>query len=119
MKDKFIKFLKEENVYYRFRSYFTFDTLNDNLELYLNETNPEDYVTIFDWNDTDEGWDFWNALNYKWKKLMNEEYEYIITFKGKDVSIALLHQDIKRLLCGNVYKIGETNVKITRNKIQQ
>lgn len=116
MKERFIKFLKDNNIYYRFRSYLTFDTLNDDLDDYLSKVDPEEYLTSFDWNDTDEGWNFWNLLSYKWCKCLEERYDYIITIRSREIKISLLHEDIKKLL-RDKYNINIPDVKISRNKI--
>lgn len=116
MMKKFIKFLKDEKVYYRFRSYLTFDILNDDLEECLANINPEEYLSAFDWNDTDEGWNFWNLLNYKWCKCLEERYDYIITIRNEEMDVTLLYEDIKKLL-RDKYNTSVPDVKITRNKV--
>lgn len=120
MEEKFIQFLKNENVYHRFKGYFAASNPNKDLKDYLNNTHPIEYLTsAFDWSFTDEPEDFWYMVHYKWKRFVNEEYDYTITFSGKEIDVMLLHQDIKRLLRNKKYDIDETNVKISCNKTKQ
>lgn len=120
MEEKFIQFLKNENIYYRFKGYFAVRHPDKDLTDYLNNTSPTHYIIrAFNWELTDELGNFWSTVNRQWIKGMKEEYDYTITFKSKSINIALLHQDIKKLLQSSKYNIGEVNVKVSYEKIKQ
>lgn len=72
MKENFINFLKEYEVFYRFESY-VFHRKHKTIEEFLNRA-PEHYISdAFLWKDTDEGRTFWEKLNNKWLDYISEK----------------------------------------------
>jgi hypothetical protein len=62
--EKFIKFLKKNNAYDKFRINY----LNSEY-LYCNDIILYNYLyESFSWSKTKEGFNYWNNLNNKWHK---------------------------------------------------
>ena len=72
MQKEFIKFLKDNNIYYKFRYRLKKDK-NITISIFLN-TFPfpnDDYISCaFPW-DKDE-FDFWNKMDDKWRKIVRK-----------------------------------------------
>lgn len=100
MKDLFIQFLQEHNLYYRFSAYCSVHT-KISLDEYLDTIVPEFYLSsAFSWSKTDEGHDFWSDVDDAWYKYREEHtaWEYKITFKSKFINTKDLYEDIEKLL---------------------
>lgn len=73
-KKEFIQFLKQNNAYEQFMFNFKkqndfFRTKKSNFVNY-SPTDLWKYVDYaFNWNKTNEGWDYWAILDKKWKSL--------------------------------------------------
>ncbi len=100
----FIRFLKQNNIYYLFSHNLhnnkktPKNKIYKNIKLYdyknINDLVPMNFfVNAFIWEDTKEGHDFWLNLHIKWLNVINEhlicenDYEkYIILYnlKGND-----------------------------------
>lgn len=103
MKDLFIKFLKEHNLYFRFKAYFYMSSYHrgETFEQYLNRKDPEHYVTgAFGWPDTDEGEDFWHGVDVQWDEYREkyEKWQYTIHFDSSKLDDSELIRDISKLL---------------------
>lgn len=78
---RFIRFLKEKNVFYTFRRNYDknfacvlTDVGTTTCREYLNCVNPYDFIGYaFDWLSTDEGHAFWNNLDDKWRNIVKFE----------------------------------------------
>lgn len=70
MKEKFIQFLKDNYVYNRFKAYRQTASEDEKACLSLCfDYVPENWICLaFRWDNTDEGFDFWDKLSSKWKK---------------------------------------------------
>lgn len=70
MKDKvrkFIRFLKEHDVYNSYKNYAFSCVDNANICNRLNEISPGSYILAsFCWCETVEGHDFWHDLHKEW-----------------------------------------------------
>lgn len=73
MKKKFIKFLKENNVYERFMYNFEhreerfYKYQKINFKTYFNGTHERCLLfSAFDWDSTSEGLRFWDEIDTKW-----------------------------------------------------
>lgn len=62
--EKFLSFLKENKVYYRFLKIINFDTKY--IIKALNEFPFSIISNAFTWSNTEEGHDFWHDLDNKW-----------------------------------------------------
>lgn len=103
MKDLFIKFLKEHNLYYRFAAYYSFNPGKDfeSFEEYLDRQDPVHYITgAFPWPKTDEGKGYWHDVDGCWNKCREEhsKWEYKITFTSSLIDDKKLFEDIRKLL---------------------
>ena len=76
---RFIRFLKENNVFYAFRSnydvYFCFKSQPDiTCRQYLDKLENYNFITYaFHWADSNEGHDFWSKLDTKWRSIIRLE----------------------------------------------
>lgn len=78
---RFIRFLKEKDVFYAFRRNYDknfacghTDGGTATCREYLNGENPYDFIGYaFHWQSTDEGHDFWNNLDMKWRNIVSFE----------------------------------------------
>lgn len=103
MKDLFINFLKEHNLYYRFRAYYSFSPEKNcnSFEEYLEKQDPVHYITgAFPWSKTDEGQNFWQDMDGCWDKCREKykEWSYTITFKSSKLNDSELIRDVAKLL---------------------
>ncbi len=65
MIDKFIKFLKDNNVLDKFNN--NLDPIEKPLDKFLANTDPQIYIGVaFDWGTTPEGVILWGGLYSKW-----------------------------------------------------
>lgn len=103
MKDLFIKFLKENNLYFRFQAYFiagaNYKTWS--FEEYLDKYDPVHYITgAFGWPKTDEGKDFWKGVDEHWDayRETHVKWQYTISFKSSELENAELIRDVAKLL---------------------
>ena len=66
----FMRFLKEEKIYYPFRRNFKNKEV---LEKHLRNTFRKDIITCaFSWRNTIEGQDFWAVVSNKWRKCLEK-----------------------------------------------
>lgn len=103
MKDLFISFLKEYNLYYRFIAYYSVGPVEKSktFEEYLEEQDPNHYVTgAFPWPKTDEGKDFWKGVDEHWDEYREKhsKWEYTIHFDSSKLDDSELIRDISKLL---------------------
>lgn len=74
----FDAFLREEDLYYTFYSnlYNSRRVLPSNLHSITS--SPYSYISgAFGWLATDEGEEFWSALNIKWRKVYNKFKDHL------------------------------------------
>lgn len=79
----FIRFLKEEKVYYPFRRNFAKMPMyrHKSLGKYLRNVKKEDAIrNAFSWRNTQEGHDFWSTINYKWRSFLEKNKGIKILF---------------------------------------
>ena len=77
---RFIRFLKEKNVFYAFRRNYDKNFAcvpicggTATCREYLNCVHHCDFIGYaFNWQSTDEGHDFWNNLDRKWRNIVHE-----------------------------------------------
>lgn len=66
----FIRFLKDNNIYYSYFYYLSRGEHKTNRELLENISSLDSFFDIvFDWYCTDEGFTFWSEKNIMWSKL--------------------------------------------------
>ena len=54
-------------------------------DYFLSKAKTGSYInSAFDWNNTTEGYDFWNFLSGKWRKLVNSQGFKLIDFLKKN-----------------------------------
>ena len=76
---RFTRFLKENNVFYAFRSnydvYFKFESQPDlTCRQYLDKLKNYNFIAYaFHWEDSKEGHDFWDKLDTKWRNIVRCE----------------------------------------------
>lgn len=77
----FISFLSKNDAWGSFVSYYNNeeivfkDNLNTSLSEYLIKENSCDYLECsYDWEETTEGFEFWEKLSYEWEAIL-EQYE--------------------------------------------
>lgn len=122
MKDLFIKFLKENKLYFRFKAYFSMSSYHkgETFEQYLDRKDPFHYVTgAFGWPDTDEGKDFWEKVDNNWDDCREKhaEWKYTITFKSNKLEDAELIRDVAKLLKEKYGVTVEGNLKTRSDRI--
>ena len=75
----FLRFLKDNNIYYDFL--YNFNEQNPPLIWYefLHKTHVRDYIIrAFCWEDTLEGYYFWNSYYTKWLKLLMKKVYFLV-----------------------------------------
>ena len=73
--ERFIKFLRDEMVYQRYR-YNRFKKYNFNKELTpcMEKLGKNLYIDgAFMWRVTEDGWNFWNDISEKWDEVLRIE----------------------------------------------
>lgn len=93
MKEKFLQFLKENNLYYRFESYL-YNRMKIEVDEYLIKESPENYLNnAFSWRLTDEGYDYWMSLNKAWitSIVTQVTVNLAITMDKRELSIDIAH----------------------------
>lgn len=75
----FISFLKETGCYESFKDYYynkekEIPNYHDNLSLkqYINEEMDDVIMFSFDWEDTLEGYFYWDKVDDDWRELVDE-----------------------------------------------
>lgn len=75
----FISFLKRKGCYEAFKDYYynkekEIPNYHDNLSLkqYINEEMDDVIMFSFYWDNTSEGWDYWDKIDDDWRELVNE-----------------------------------------------
>lgn len=69
----FLNFLVKEECAIRYvRNVYKIKSQKVKITGYLKNIVPEDYVKVFNWENTDEGYSFWNIVNAKWRYLIKE-----------------------------------------------
>lgn len=123
MKDLFVKFLKEHNLFFRFTAYYN---SNDRhclpFKEFLNKENPEYYVTVaFTWAETDEGEDFWSGVTSHWDEYRekHQEWSYTITFKSNKLNDSELIRDVAKLLEEKYEVKCSANLKTSSMKLSK
>ena len=124
MKDLFISFLKEHNLYYRFKAYYKEGPEYQNypFEEYLCRQNPVHYITgAFAWPLTDEREDFWKDVDRQWDEYRekHEEWNYTITFKSEKLNDSELIRDIAKLLEEKYGVKASNNLKTSSVKLSK
>ena len=72
----FERFLKGYKIYYRFRENFELYNIvkGSQFDTFLHSTEPTLYVTLaFSWNKTEQGTEFWEKIDKKWKSFYNQK----------------------------------------------
>ena len=73
MKDLFIKFLKEKEIFVSFKKNYN---VSESLNKYLKTTHPSLYLgCAFGWSNTEEGFDFWEGTEVEWETLIEQQNE--------------------------------------------
>lgn len=102
MKDLFIAFLKENNLYFRFIAYLVVRYGTEMpFEQFLDTYPAEDWVdAAFHWMHTDEGEEYWLSVDGKWRqyRAKNAKWKYTLTFVNSELDNSKLFQDLKKLL---------------------
>jgi hypothetical protein len=71
MEKEFIKFLKDNKIYYKFRYRLKKDNCMTISEFFRRYPFPENYFLFaFMWSDKE--CDFWNAMDDKWRKIVRK-----------------------------------------------
>lgn len=71
MEKEFIKFLKDNKIYYKFRYRLKKDNYMTISEFFRRYPFPENYIIFaFIWGDKEH--EFWNAMDDKWKKIVRK-----------------------------------------------
>ena len=65
MKEKFIQFLKDNGALESFL--WNIDACPS--KWVKNNISPHIITIAFDWKETDEGWNYWNDLDNKWRAI--------------------------------------------------
>lgn len=75
----FISFLKRKGCYEAFKDYYynkekEIPNYHDNLSLkqYINEEMDDVIMFSFDWDESLEGYDYWDKIDDDWRELVNE-----------------------------------------------
>lgn len=72
MKEKFIQFLKKNNAYARFLENVSRYSLELDKDI-CQKFDPLIWLTVsFQWNHTKQGFFYWNKLEKKWHKVLEE-----------------------------------------------
>lgn len=72
--ESFIQFLKDNEIHGKFEDNFNWSDWNNNdtFQEYLEKIDPEDYVgSAFDWDESDDGYDYWETVDYLWDSNIN------------------------------------------------
>ena len=107
MKEKFIEFLKSNNIYDLFIYELARADIKDHgriygIEHHLDTTSPVFmFDTAFVFNETDNGFDFWDRYDKIWRVVLEEEmlpmekdiYDKTITINGDDVERIISYDD--------------------------
>ena len=67
---KFVKFLKDNNLHDKFiNNLKQLTAINTSVETFCDDVNEYDYISLaFVWDYTDEGIEFWDKINTRWKE---------------------------------------------------
>ena len=75
----FISFLKEKGCYESFKDYYynkekEIPNYHDNLSLkqYINEEMDDVIMFSFDWDESLEGYDYWDKIDDDWRELVEK-----------------------------------------------
>ena len=77
-KELFIQFLKNNNLYDRFNEIYTKEQHLMSLDYALDKYNnvyATQMISLITWSSTQEGFDFWKKIHYKWR---NTLFEYTL-----------------------------------------
>lgn len=92
MKEKFIKFLKENNALEAFERNLK-DFKKITIDDYLNSHDKEGYIdTAFAWSDTDEGGAYWKHIQEMWSHEIRS-YKYMIVGNGNIIHAQNMDED--------------------------
>ena len=91
IKQQFVHFLKDNNVYEKYMFYFKADKYYKNsffvcpkkvtFDYFVSKVKKENYISFsFDWKNTTEGYDFWGFLSSEWRKCINSQGYKLIDF---------------------------------------
>ena len=79
---RFFRFLKENGLFGRYLKYYKINKLNEKRPLYkfLNGYDPFVYISnAFSWDETEEGFDFWEEKHSEWVRTYEKKNPYNIT----------------------------------------
>ena len=88
---KFIRFLKRLNVYAAFVQNFHKDTKQHYLPMWQLSNTKKPLVSAFEWENSSEGFDFWNYIWFLWgdgnSRILNKDINHIRTEKHNLLTI--------------------------------
>ncbi len=69
----FLRWLKDNNHYYRYKLNIRYDNIINTLLIDLRNGYRADYLieSSFDWDESYEGWDFWSDVDDMWTDYCN------------------------------------------------